>query len=138
MSTHPTELISAYADGELSEEEAARVRSHLEVCTECTRELALIRSMTTALHNMRDEPVDFSVWPAVHGRITRPIGWLLLVAGVVMLVVLGILEWFRDGTLSLEWIATTAVGIGLALLAVGIGYEQYNEWRTSPYRGVER
>lgn len=138
MSTHPTELISAYADGELPAEDAARVKAHLDSCTECTREFALLQSMTTALHSLRDEPAQISMWPAVHSQITQPIGWFLFVAGLAVLGVLGVIQWFRSGSLTLDWIATTSVGIGLALLAIGIGYEQYREWRSSPYRGIER
>lgn len=138
MSTHPTEMISAYADGELSADDAARVEAHLESCTECTRDLALFQSMTTALHSLRDEAPQISIWPAVHSQITQPIGWFLFVAGLAVLGVLGVIQWFRNGSLTLEWIATTTVAIGLALLAIGIGYEQYREWRSSPYRGIER
>lgn len=138
MSTHPYELISAYADGELPESQAAQVKAHLDTCTECARDLALIHSMTTAMHNLRDQPSDLSVWPAVHSRITQPVGWLLFAAGVAVLAMLGVIEWFRDGALTLQWFATTAVAVGLALLALGIGYEQYRDWRTSPYKDLER
>lgn len=137
MSSHPVEKIGAYADGELPPDEARRVAAHLEACSECARELALIRTMGEA---MRDANVEGrpSVWDGVHRRITRPAGWLLVVTGFVVLAALGAVEWFRAGTLTLEWLATTGIGVGVALLAVSIGYEQYREWKHSPYRDVER
>jgi len=42
-SKHVTELLSAYLDGELSQEERTRVESHLEHCAECQQELAGFR-----------------------------------------------------------------------------------------------
>ncbi len=45
MRQHPLESISAYADGELTEHEEKHVEAHLAECTECARELALIKAM---------------------------------------------------------------------------------------------
>lgn len=139
MTQHPLESISAYADGELGVEEAARVESHLAECTECARELALIKSMGEAMTNgMQNARPSKGLWRSVHRRITQPVGWLLFVAGVTVWIALGVTEWFRAGELTLPWLATTAIGIGLAMLLVGIGYEQYREWRQSPYKDLDR
>jgi anti-sigma factor RsiW len=139
MTHHPVVAISAYADGELTEQEEAQVKSHLANCTECARELALIRSMGAAMaDNMRDGPRRPGVWERVQRRIAQPIGWLLFTGGLSVWVVLLIIEWFRAGDLSLRWMATTAIGIGIGLVAVGIAYEQYREWRHSPYKDLER
>lgn len=136
---HPTgRTIGAYADGELPPDEASRVEAHLRSCTECARERALIRAMGGAMRETATEPPRKSVWGAVHRRITGPVGWLLLVTGAVVLAALALVEWVREGRFDLEWFATTAVGIGLALLVVRIGYEQYREWKTSPYKDLER
>ena len=139
MTHHPVVAISAYADGELTEQEESRVEAHLAQCTECARELALIRSMGEAMADgMRKTPPERSMWARVHRRITQPVGWLLFTGGVAVWAVLLLIEWFRAGSLTLPWIASTAVGIGVALIAVGIGYEQYREWRHSPYKELDR
>lgn len=139
MTQHPLMSISAYADGELTEREEAEVKAHLAHCTECTRELALIRSMGAAMTDgMRKTQPQRSVWGRVHRHITQPVGWLLFTGGIAVWAVLLLIEWFRAGSLSLWWMATTAAGIGLALIAVGIGYEQFREWRHSPYKDLER
>lgn len=137
MTEHPIHRIGAYADGELPPEEAGAVAGHLETCSECARELALIRTMGEA---MREVPAkrSQSVWTEVHRRITRPAGWLLVIAGVVILGILGVIEWFRTGEVTLEWLAATGIGVGLALLVLSIGWEQYVEWKSSPYRDLER
>lgn len=139
MTHHPVVAISAYADGELTQQEEAQVKAHLDECTECARELALIKSMGAAMvDNLRSAPPRAGVWDRVHQRITQPFGWLLFTGGVSVWVVLLLIEWFRAGDLSLRWLATTAIGIGIGLLAVGIGYEQYREWRHSPYKDLEQ
>lgn len=79
-----------------------------------------------------------SVWEGVRRRLVGPAGWILVAGGVAVLAVLAAVEWFRTGTLTPEWLATTAVGVGIALVAVNIGWEQYREWRESPYRDVRK
>lgn len=135
--THPTEALGAYADGELPPDEARRVEAHLEQCTECGRELALIRSLGGAMRSMPSERPPTSTWDRVHGRITRPVGWTLVVAGVLVWAGIVLVSWFREAV-TLEWLAATAVGVGVAVLAIGIAHEQYREWKSSPYRDIER
>lgn len=137
MSAHPEELLGAYADGELPPDEARRVEAHLQRCTECARELAQIRFLGGAMRSLQPRSTQRSVWEGVHRRITRPVGWILLLAGLVLWLGLALLAWLRE-ELTLEWLAITAMGVGLVLIAVGIGYEQYREWKESPYRDVER
>lgn len=79
-----------------------------------------------------------SVWSRVRRRIARPLGWILAAAGVVVLMALAVVEWFRTGSLTLEWLAMTSLAVGLALVAVSIGWEQFSDWRESPYRDVDR
>jgi anti-sigma factor RsiW len=137
MTAHPTETLTAYADGELPPEEARRVETHLEQCTECGRELALIRTLGGAMRDLSTHPPRRSTWERVHLRITRPVGWTLLAAGVLVWAGIVAVSWLRQPP-TLEWLAATAAGVGVAMLAVGIGYEQYREWKNSPYRDIER
>jgi anti-sigma factor RsiW len=136
MNEHPHEALSAYADGELPPERALAVERHLEDCTECARELSIIRTMGGAMRQ-GTKAAETGVWEGVHRRITRPIGWILVTAGAALWVVLITVAWFRQA-LTPEWVAATAVAVGLAMLAAGIGYEQYREWKDSPYKDIER
>lgn len=137
MSTHPVELISAYADGELPPARAAEVEAHLATCTECARELALIRTMGEAVRANMSREADRSVWERVDRRITRPVGWILVLAGTAIWIALAVVEWFRARELSWTYLAGTAVVVGAVLLAAGYAYEQYREWKDSPYRDIE-
>jgi anti-sigma factor RsiW len=138
MNDHPLERISAYADGEVSAEEARRVEAHLAICTECTRELALIRALGGAMKSSLRERPRRSAWSRVHRSITTPVGWLLFVAGVSVWGALALIEWFQAGELSVRWLSSTAVGVGVVLIGVGIGYEQYRAWKDEPYKHIER
>jgi anti-sigma factor RsiW len=138
MNRHPHDLLGAYADGELDAAQTARVAEHLTKCTECMRELTLIRSMGGAMRTMVNSTGSRGVWDAVHRRISRPIGWVLILAGAAVWAVLLVLEWYRGRELTLEWVAASAFVSGIVLLAVGIGYEQYREWKETRYRDVIR
>jgi hypothetical protein len=138
MSRHPHDMLGAYADGELDAARTAQVASHLTVCTECAREVALIRSMGGAMRTMIGDTKGRGVWDAVHRRLSRPIGWALIIAGVVVWVALAVLEWYRSRELTWEWMGGSAIIIGIVLLAVGIGYEQYREWQETRYKDVMR
>jgi predicted anti-sigma-YlaC factor YlaD len=138
MNRHPHDLLSAYADGELDAGETARVAAHLQNCTECARELALIRSMGGAMRTMVSESRGPDMWESVHRRLTRPAGWLLLVAGATVWCVMALLEWYRARELTWEWMASSAIGIGLALLLVGVLHEQYRDWKATRYKDITR
>lgn len=138
MSRHPRDLLGAYADGELDPTETARVAEHLSACTECARELALIRSLGGAMRAMVGNTKPRGVWDAVHRRISRPIGWLLVVVGVALWAALAGMEWYHSRELTLEWLAGSAFGIGIGLVAIGVAYEQYREWKETRYKDVSR
>lgn len=138
MNRHPLEMLGPYADGELDAASMTGVAEHLTECTECSRELMLIRTMGGAMRGMVGNSDGRDVWDQVHRRLTRPVGWLLFVAGVAVWVALLIVEWFRSRELTWEWMALSAVGIGLALIAVGVLHEQYREWRDTRYKDIER
>ncbi len=135
---HPTDRLHAYADGELPPEESRRLEEHLRDCTECAREVMLIRYLGGAMKSIQPGRSRPRIWERVHRRITRPAGWLLLAGGLAAWLGLAAFRWFQAGELTLEWLATTAIVVGLALLAIAVGYEQYRDWKETPYKDVEQ
>jgi hypothetical protein len=135
MTRHPGEELSAYADGELSAERGREIELHLQGCTECRRELTIIRSIGNAMREIETKPTG--IWDRVQRAIARPIGWGLLVAGFLLWMVLAAVAWFRE-EFTVEWLAATAIGTGLLMLLIHFGYEQYREWKESPYKGIQR
>lgn len=135
---HPVELLGAYADGELDAGRTATVAEHLTRCTECAREVALIRSMGGAMRQMVKATPRPGVWDTVHRRITRPVGWILILAGAAIWAGLLLVEWYRSRALSWEWIGATAFWVGAAMLIIGVAWEQYRDWKDTRYRDVTR
>lgn len=137
MNRHPVESLSAYVDGELPPDEAAAIEAHLASCTECAREVMQIRSlggMMREIGPIRPEP---KLAERVNRRLARPVGWILFVVGALFWATLAIRDWFRED-FTLERLAVTAIVIGLGMLAVSVGYEQYREWRESRYRDIRQ
>lgn len=137
MTDHPREQLSAFLDGELVPEVAAEIERHLRGCTECSRELAIMKGLGGAMRTMTSGSGRRGVWNAVHRRITRPAGWLLLLIGLGLWAGLALVAWWR-AELTLEWAAATGVAAGLILLLASTGYEQYRDWKETRYRDVER
>jgi hypothetical protein len=138
MNRHPHELLGPYADGELGAEEMATVAAHLTMCTECARDVALIRSMGGAMRQMVNDAPPRGIWDRVHRRIARPLAWLLIGAGAVIWGALVVVQVYRSRELTWEYASFSALFVGGVLLAIGIAYEQYREWRETRYRNVNR
>ena len=136
MSPHPREKLSTYADGELDRAGAAEIDEHLRTCTECARELMLLRNLKGAFEIMQSS-TETDVWAAIHRRLTKPAAWLLIVAGVAVWVVLGAIRWFQS-ELTIEWLAGTALITGFLLLFIAIGSEQYRMRKNERYKDVEQ
>ncbi len=133
------ENLMRYLDGEASPEERARIDAAVASSTELQRELVLFRSMKNDLHAMSFGLAnDQSVWGAVHRRITRRLGWIMLIAGFAISGVYGSYLYFSSAIGAWEKLATAAIGLGILFLFGTVIYERRKEWRTDPYRNVYR
>lgn len=89
-------LLSAYVDGELDEENTARVEAYLAGDEEARREVERLRHfnrITGALH-LKDAPPEQweDFWNRFPHRAERHLGWLLLTIGVVFVGAWGLLS----------------------------------------------
>jgi anti-sigma factor RsiW len=134
------EMLMRYLDGELSPEERRKVEARLESSTELRRELALFRSLHEDLSGIRLKagPLGRSIWGAVHRRLTRPVGWLLVVLGATAWTVHAAYVFLTAPTPAWEKLATSAIVIGILLLFASVIHERWRELATDPYRDVER
>lgn len=97
------QLLSAYADGELTSEESAFVREHLQHCAECTRslqEIQLIRSDLRAaahielrpafaqqlLRALRQQQQQYGGWEAIELFTRRLVFALIIIVFIVVSV----------------------------------------------------
>jgi anti-sigma factor RsiW len=90
--TQMRERLSAWLDGELTAEERREVAAHLEVCTACSRELALLKELDAALGTLA-APLPAQLPERVLARLQprRRYGWqsLAMAASLVLGIALG-------------------------------------------------
>ncbi len=133
------ESLMRYLDGEAAPEERARIDAAVSESTELQRDLAVFRTMKSDLQAMTFGLAnDQSVWGAVHRRITRPLGWLLLSAGLLTWILYGSYLYVVSAIDAWEKFATSAIGLGILFLLGTVIYERRKEWQTDPYRSVYR
>ncbi len=128
-----------YLDGELTTQESARVEEHLATCTECRRELAIFGAMKDDLAALNFSHVGGpSVWAGVRRKLARPLGWILLIGGALAWVVHAVYTFLTKPGALWEKLATGSIWIGLLLLLLMVGIERYRDWKTDPYREIQR
>jgi anti-sigma factor RsiW len=135
-----SEDLMRYLDGELSPEERIRVEAALETSTELQREVAIYRALKSDFQELSFHPATYrkSVWDRVNTRVTRPIGWLLVMAGVAVWMTYGVYVFATSPVDPWEKLATGAVAIGILMLLASVIWERYREWDKDPYRDVHR
>lgn len=134
------ETLMRYLDGELPVEARERVEIHLSGCTECRRELTVHREIKERLGAASETAggAGGSVWASVHRRLTRPLGWSLLVGGGLLWTGWAVYLFATSDAHLLEKLGIGAVAVGLLLLLVAVGAERYRDWKTDPYREIQR
>lgn len=135
------ETLMRWLDGELRPAEEERVEAHVAGCAECRREAKVFGTMKTDLAEMPGgDPTagGASLWDAVHRRLARPLGWILLGAGALLWA--GWAAWLfaTSAAPTVEKLGVGAVVIGMLLLLVGVAWERFLAWQSDPYRDVER
>jgi anti-sigma factor RsiW len=128
-----------YIDGELTTQESARVEATLATCTECGREVAIFGALKTELSGLTgNAPAAPSVWDGVRRRLVRPLGWFFLIGGVVAWFAMALYAFLAAPGAFWEKLAAGSIWIGLILLLLMVGMERYQDWKTDPYREIER
>ena len=135
-----SEDLMRYLDGEMPDQERRALEAEVERSTELRRDLAIYRGMQRDFAQLSFSPPlpGHSVWDQVSRRIARPIGWILLVGG--LLAWTGYVAWvFAVSSVNpLQKAAIAAVVIGFLILLTTVVRDRYREWLTDPYRDVHR
>lgn len=135
-----SEDLMRYLDGELSPDERERVETELAGSTELQREVAIYRALKADFQELSFHPATYhrSVWDQVNTRVTRPIGWMLILTGVVVWMIYGAYVFAASPVDPWEKLATGAVAIGILMLFASVIWERYREWDKDPYKDVYR
>lgn len=67
--TEAQQLLSAYHDGELSEEVRADVDAHVRECADCAREVESFRKLSTMASELADPHVPESIWSGLESQL---------------------------------------------------------------------
>ena len=114
-------LLTAYADGELSEQERIRVESLLEDDPEMRGELESIRKLSELTAKIQlaepEQEVWKMYWANVYNRLERGLGWIFFSIGAIILLAWGAWLYLNDFLLNSE--ISLFMRTGVSLVALG-------------------
>ena len=141
------DLMMAYLDDELDNEQKKTLEEHLASCEKCSAELNEFKELKQLTDNVKlIEPEDKiwnQYWSGIYNRAERGIGWILFsVSAIILLIYAGfkaIEAVIEDPTVE-TWlkIAMLALIAGLAILLVSIVRERLYFFRKDRYKDVRR
>ena len=136
------ELLSGYLDGELTQEKRQLVEVHIEVCADCRSDYEAIRRISTSVASLSLDEMNFDEWRKQMNDLTvrssRSIGWLLFVAGVMVLTGYGIYAFaVTDVEPFAVKLAVAGVFAGLIGLFISVLRQRLIARKTDKYKNVE-
>ncbi len=136
-------MLSAYLDGELTQQDAQRVRLYLEESEDARRQYAELQKIQAATSSLAfgpppDDRLD-ELEQALSVQAPRKLGWGLLAGGVVTLTLLVIIRFLTlpDVPVGVK-LLVGAIGVGLALLLGSVARQRWLELPFDRYRGIKR
>jgi predicted anti-sigma-YlaC factor YlaD len=141
------DLMMAYLDDELDEQQKQAFESHLASCPECTKDLAQFQQLKEITDGVAfvepEDQVWNEYWSGVYNRFERGAGWILFSVAAVALLVYGGFELIEkiieNPTVGvLLKIGLLALLGGLAILFVSVARERVYFWSRDRYRDVRR
>ena len=141
------DLMMAYLDDELNDEQKRAFEAHLASCGDCARDLEEFRKLKqmtdcVALAEPEDRVWD-EYWNHLYNRIERGTGWILFSVAAIALLIYGGFELvetiIEDRTVSiLAKVGVLALVGGLAVLFVSVLRERIYFWGRDRYKDVRR
>ena len=137
-------LLSAYLDGELTQEESQPVRLHLEECASCRRLFEQMKQIREATMTTPFPLLDDGQWDerprSRWSRVLRGVGWAMLLVWLGGLVIAVLREMAVEaGGMPLHELALI-VGLvgGALLLLLSVLLDRLQSYKTDRYRRVEK
>lgn len=141
------DLMMAYLDDELNDEQKRAFEAHLASCGDCARDLEEFKKLKQMTDGVTlTEPEDRvwdEYWSGLYNRIERGTGWILFSVAAIALLIYGGFELvetiIEDRTVSiLAKVGVLALIGGLAILFVSVLRERVYFWGRDRYRNVRR
>lgn len=130
-------------DSELSEDEKRDYEAHVRGCDDCRHELDDLGRVVGLTNELRlrtpDDEFWDGYWESVYRRSERSLGFFLVVAGVVAVLLWGLFKALTSPELlTYEGISAAVILIGLVVIFISVARERYHESKNDPYKGVKR
>ena len=139
---HVGAMLSGYIDGELTQQQAQRVRLHCDSCAECAEQLQQLETLRREVGKTRLSPLGEDIWrehmkePTV--EITRGIGWILFILGVLGITGIAIYQFVIDTGMPMHIkVLTSLVWLGMGALLVSVLRQRLIERKSDKYKDVE-
>ena len=139
---HVGALLSGFIDGELTQQQAQRVRLHCDSCPDCAGQLEQLESLRREVGKSRLSPLSEDIWrehmkePTV--EVTRGIGWILFILGVLGVSSIAVYEFVIDSGIETHIkVITSLVWLGLGALLVSVLRQRLIERKSDKYKDVE-
>ena len=139
---HVGEQLSGFIDGELTQQERQIVTLHCEVCADCRENLERLQDLRHRIGESGLSEVGEDQWresiedPTV--QLTRGIGWLLFVVGLLVVAGIGLVGFLfsDDISVGMKFLMVAIYG-GLAALFFSVLRQRLIESKTDKYKEVE-
>jgi len=133
----------AYVDGELTNDERARMEEHLKTCSQCGEAVRAYRRMRELSRQLRfrEPPPEFwDEYPqGVLNRLGRGIGWVLVIVFGLVLAVYGLVSlWIDSHTPLTVKFCLTGLLAGFGVLLGTVLRQRLREAKTDPYKEIVR
>lgn len=136
------EMLSGYLDGELTQGDRQRVDLHLESCSKCRGAYEELADLRQAVGKMSFGEMSQDEWSKIMNdlpiRASRGAGWLLYVAGFLIVCGYGLYEFMADD--SEDAVIKTGIGalvVGSLLLFISVLRQRLIARKTDKYKDVE-
>jgi F0F1-type ATP synthase assembly protein I len=142
MDEHVDEMLSGFVDGELTQQQRQWVSLHCDVCEECRENLASLQALRRRIEGASLSEIGEDKWresmqdDAV--QMTRGLGWILFVAGIMIIAGIGVVQFLLDDGIGLGMkLLIVAIYGGLGLLFFSVLRQRLIERKTDKYKDVE-
>ena len=137
-----TTLLSGYLDGVLTQQEAQRVRLHVESCSACAETFAHLKTlredtMTSAFVTPPDDQWDERPRGLLSG-VSFGIGWAILIAWLVGIIGFALGQLWTGPESLVEKLLVFSAIAGFTLLLLSVLIDRLKRLGSDRYRRIEK
>ena len=137
------ERLSAYLDGELTQQESQKIALHLRDCDRCRGVYEDFRRNRARIKSLEFPQPSEDEWRNMMGglvfKTTRGLGWVLWAGGLAVLLAFGLYEFIRSpGVAAIERVCVLAIILGVVLVFLTVLSERVASYKQDKYKDVEK